>query len=91
MAISFSNFSPKIQKSGIFGPKFEDFYFFAPNSEIRLIRGRCLQIWQKLSYLICHMVFRNCCPKHPNKAFLVPNLRILIFERNFAIRQIGRR
>ena len=33
------------------------------------------------------MVFLNCCPKHPNNAFLVPNSRILIFARNFAIRQ----
>ena len=27
-------------------------------------------------------------PKHPNKAFLVPDLGIFIFSRNFAIRQI---
>ena len=37
------------------------------------------------------MVFQNCCPKHPNKVFSVPNLRILIFTRNFAIRQFGGR
>ena len=36
-------------------------------------------------------VFKNCCPKHPNKAFLVPNLRTLIFAQNFAIRQFGGR
>ena len=29
------------------------------------------------------MVFQNSCPKHPNKTFLVPNLRFLIFARNF--------
>ena len=27
------------------------------------------------------MIFQNCCPKHPIKAFLVPNLRILIFAK----------
>ena len=36
------------------------------------------------------MGFQNCCPKHPNKAFLVRNLRILIFAQNPAITQIGR-
>ena len=37
------------------------------------------------------MVFQNCCPKHPKKLFLAPNLRIPVFTRNFAIRQIGQR
>ena len=37
------------------------------------------------------MAFRNCYPKHPNKAFLVPNLGTLVFARNFAITQIGGR
>ena len=37
------------------------------------------------------MVSQNCYPEHPNKAFLVPNLRILILLRNFTIRQIGGR
>ena len=37
------------------------------------------------------MVFQNYCPEHPNKAFLVANLKILIFAQNFAIRQIGGR
>ena len=37
------------------------------------------------------MVFQNCCPKDPNKALLIPNLRILIFAENFPIRQFGGR
>ena len=82
MAVVFSNFSPKTRKLGISGPKFKDFCFYTKpyyktNSEA-LITKRII-------------VFQNCSPKHPNMAFLVPNLRILIFARNFAITQIGRR
>ena len=25
--------------------------------------------------------FQNCCPEHPNNAFFVPNLRILVFAK----------
>ena len=32
--------------------------------------------------------FQNCCPKHPNKAFLVPNIKILIFGLNFSFWKI---
>ena len=73
----FSNSSSKIPKSGIFCPKFKDFYFSH----------------QALRALIANMtmVFQNCCPKHPNEAFLVPNLRILFLARNFAVRKIGGR
>ena len=31
MTIILSNSSPKISKSGVFGPKYKDFYFFAQN------------------------------------------------------------
>ena len=79
MTTVFSNFSPKIRKTSIFGPQFKDFCF-------------CTNIWNEtnLRALISNMtmVFQNCCPKHPNKAFLVPNLRILVFVWNFAFRKI---
>ena len=39
MTIVFSNSTPKIHKSGTFGPKSKDFYF-ALNFAIRQIRGR---------------------------------------------------
>lgn len=34
------------------------------------------------------IVFQNCCPKYLNQTFLVPNLKIFVFPRKFAIRQI---
>ena len=43
-------------------------FVFAPKFVIRHIRGRWFQIWQWFSWY--------CCPKHPIKAFLVPDLRI---------------
>ena len=59
-------------KSGIFGPKFKDFYF-------------CTKLCNKTNSraLISNitMVFLNCCPKQPIKAFLVSNLRIFIFGK----------
>ena len=82
MTIVFSNFSHKTPKLGIFGPKFKDVSF-------------CTKLCYKtdLRALIIKRtkVFQNCSPGHPNKAFLVPNLRILIFARNFVIVQIGGR
>ena len=79
MITLFSNFSPKTLKLGIFGSKFKDFCFYTKLSY--KTNSRALITKRTI-------VFRNCSPKHPNKAFLVPNLRILIFAQNFAIRQI---
>ena len=38
--------------------------------------------------IVFSIVFQNCYPKHPNKAFFVLNLRIFIFVQNFAFRKI---
>ena len=82
MTIVFSNFSPKRPKLVIFGPKFKDFCF-------------CTKLYYKTNSraLITKstIVFQNCSPKHPSKAFLVLNLIILFFVQNLAIRQIGGR
>ena len=51
---------------GIFDSKIENFHF-------------CTKLCSKTnsSALISNVtiVYNNCCPKHPNNAFLVPNLR----------------
>ena len=77
----FSNFSPETLKLDIVGPKFKDFFVYA-----KLCKTNSSALIPKRT-----IIFQNCSPKHPNKAFLVPNLRILIFSQNFAIRQIGGR
>ena len=73
MTEAFSNSSTKINKLGIFHPKFKDFCF-------------CIKFCCKTNYrvLITKMTidFQCCSPKHTNKAFLVPNIRILIFLYN---------
>ena len=74
--------SPKILKSSIFGPKFKDFYFYTK---------LCNKTNSRTLISNVKMVFQNCCPKDPNKALLVPNLRILIFAGNLPIRQFGGR
>ena len=70
MAKAFLNSSTKVRKLSIFGPTFKDFCF-------------CTKLCYKTNQraLITKMTidFQSCSPKHPNKAFLVPNLRILIF------------
>ena len=70
----FSISSPKIPKYDIFGLKFKDFYF-------------CTKLCNKSNSraLTSNMtiLFQNCYPKHPNKAFLVPNLKIYIFMKRF--------
>ena len=69
MKLLFSNSNLKIPKSGIIGPKFKDF---------------CIKLCYKtnLRTLTSNMtiVFRNVCPKHPNKVFLVPNLRLFLYN-----------
>ena len=79
MTMVFSNFSPKISKSGVFGPKFKDFYFRTKLCSKENSRP-----------LISNMTkdIQNCCPKHSIKAFLVSNLKNFIFASNFAIRKI---
>ena len=73
----FSNSIRKIRKSGFFGPKFKDFYF----------SHETLQADSRELIANMAMVFQGCCPKHPNKAFLVHDFEILIFAWNFAIKQ----
>ena len=74
MTMIISSSSPKIRKSGIFGPKFKVFCFW-----IKL----CNKANSRALIPDTTMVFQNRCPKHPIKTFLVPNLRFLIFARNF--------
>ena len=78
ITISFSNSSPKIPKSGIFGPK--KVFRFAPNFATRQIQG----LWFRVRQYFFQIAFE----KYPNKTFLVPNLGIFIFLGNFAITQI---
>ena len=77
MTILFSNFSPKIPKSGMFGPRFQDFYF-------------CTKLCNKTNskVLISNMRIFSQIPaqKYSNKAILVPNLGIFVFSQNFVIR-----
>ena len=82
MTIIFSNSSPKIRKSGIFGPKFKNFYFLHKTLQQSKFEGADFKYDNR---------FSNCCPKHSKKAFLVSDLKILIFAWNFAIRQFGGR
>ena len=82
MTILFLNSSLKISKSGIFGPEFKDF---------NLCTKLCNKTNSRRLISSMRMVFQNYYPEHPNKAFLVANLRILIFAQNFAIRQTGGR
>ena len=84
----FSNSSPKIPKSGIFGPKFR--YFF----------HEILQIdkFEDADFKYDNSIFKTLAQKYRNKAFLVknaqirhffvPNLGIFVSSQNFAIRQI---
>ena len=79
MIIVFSNFIQDTPKLGISGPKFKGFYF-------------CTKLYYKTNWKTFvtknTIVFQNYSPKHPNKVFFVPNLGILVFARNFAIRQV---
>ena len=74
MAQEFSNSSLKTRKSANFGPKVKDFYFHTKLCNKANLRALIANVT---------MVFQNCCPKHPNKSFLVLNLRIFIFALNF--------
>ena len=82
MTIILSNSSPKIRKSGVFGPKYKDFYFFAQNLakfEGADFKYDCFQIWFQIWF------FKIAAPNIQIRHFLVPNLRILVFARNFEL------
>ena len=68
MTIVFSNSSPKIHKSGIFGPKYKLFFH------------KILQL-DKFGVLISNMkiLFSNSISKYPKKTFLVPKLGNFVF------------
>ena len=73
MTIGFFNSSPKIENSVIFGFKFEDFYFLLQTLKQEKFEVADCKHGNGFSILL---------PKNPNKVFLVPNLRILIFTWN---------
>ena len=79
MTMLFSNSSPKIPKSRIFGPRFKDFQF-------------CVKLGNKINSrtLIPNrtIFFHMPVEKYPNKAFLIPNLGIFLFSQNFATRKV---
>ena len=80
MTIVFLNFSsPKRSKLGIFGPKFKDFCFYTK---------LCCKTKSRALITKRTAVFQNCFPKHPNKACLVPNSRMLVFAQNFALEKL---
>ena len=74
----FSNFSPKIRKSGIFGPKLA----------IRQIRGRWLQIWQWLFEIAAQNTQITHLELNANRSFLVPSLFFFRFGWKFIVSQI---
>ena len=80
ITIVFSNFNPELPKSCIFGLKFKDFHF-------------CTKLCNKTNSRVLipntTKFFQNHCPKHPNEAFLVLDLRIFIFAQNFAFGKMG--
>ena len=78
--INVFKFQPQNTEIWHFWSQISEFLFFAQN------KGNSRVLISNMT-----MVFQNCGLKHPNKAFLIPNLRILIFARNFAIRQFGGR
>ena len=73
MTILLSNSNPKIPKSDIFSPKFKDFHFstkLCNETSLKML----LSIWQ---------YFQIPAPKYANLAFLVLNLGIFIFHRDY--------
>ena len=68
--------SPKISQSGIFGPEFKYFYF--RTKLYSKTNSRTLTLNKTI-------VFQKCCPRHPNKVFSVPDLKIFSTARNFEI------
>ena len=79
MTTLFSNSSPKIHNSSPFGPRFRHF-FSSQNLAIRKI--------ESVDFKYDNSFFKILAQKYPNKAFLFPNLGIIVFLQNFAIRQI---
>ena len=72
----YSNSIPKIRKSSIFGPKLKHFIFCTK---------LCSKTNQRALISNMTMVVQNCCPKHPIKASLVPNSRILILHETLLL------
>ena len=70
MTKAFLNVSTKVRKFDIFGPKFKDFCFCTK---------LCYKTNQRALITEMRIDSQSCSPKHPNKAFLVPNLKVLIF------------
>ena len=72
MTILLSNSNPKIPKSDIFSPKFKDFHF-----STKLCNKTSLKM------LLSNMTFKFQPQKYANLAFLVLNLGIFIFYRDY--------
>ena len=91
MTILFSNSSPKIPKSGIFGPKFMYFCFFVKFRNLTNLRVLILNMTIAfLKILPKNTQMRHFCQKYPNKAFLIPYLGNFVSSQNFAITLIRR-
>ena len=73
MTIYFSNSSPKIAKSGIFGPKFRHFFFvkFCKQTNLRVLISE-----RKIVFL-----FQIVPQKYPNKAFLSQVQALSLFRK----------
>ena len=63
-------------KSGIFGPKFKDFYF-------------CTKLWNTTNSRISNMTiaFSNYSPKIPKVGILIPKFKDFYFAPTFATKQ----
>ena len=76
------------------------FKILAENAQIRHFWSQIETVWiffrkilqmdkfESADFKYDNSFLKILAPKHPNKAFLVPDLGIFIFSRNFAIRQI---
>ena len=82
MTVLFSNSSPKIPKSGIFGPKFRHFCFFVKfckQTNLRVLISNRTVVFLKI--LPKNPQIRHCWSKYPNKAFLFPNSGIFVSSK----------
>ena len=82
---TFSNFSPENSQLRLFW-YFRHFCFCKKYCHLRKNWVPWFQICSfRKSFYVVLQYLRNCSPKHPNKIFFVPNLRIYIFPSNFVI------
>ena len=92
MTIAFSNSSSKIPKSGTFGAKFRHFDYFTIFCNQSLIESN--SNWsvrnnsEGADFKYDNSFSKTIAKKHPNKAFLVPNLGLFVCPRNFVVTQI---